>query len=318
MKYKYLNSFALIAVVSVLATSCIKDDYPTLTTQGSTFVKILEARENQIFFSTFTDVKKVDLFSVRKDANSVAEADAATTVKLTRVDALIDEYNDENGTSFEYLPDSIYTTGIPRSGDVYDMSLASGEFAKEFTIQLDGSKWDIAHTYALAVVLSDIGGKKATTGLDTVITFISVKNKYDGSYTMTGTLTDVVVPTITAFSPWECEFHTSGPNSVVVYDPYYGDIYHAILSGPDRSVYGAFGMEITFDPVTNEVVSMTSPWAPAANTRDVLLDNSQTYFWDEATKTMDIKYYMLQPNQPIPAPYIRTTFIENYKYTGPR
>jgi Domain of unknown function (DUF1735)/Domain of unknown function (DUF4361) len=186
MNRKLINSIGLVAVLSVLLTACIKDDVTDTTTQGSTFIKILEAPSNALYYLPFTDVKTIDLFSLRKDANSETELNTATTVKMTIVPSILDDYNDANGETFELLPDSIYTTTITKAGNVYDMSLASGEFAKEFTIKLNGAKWDIAHKYAMPLVISDAGGKKMSTGRDTILAFISVKNKYDGIYHAAG------------------------------------------------------------------------------------------------------------------------------------
>lgn len=311
----------LLAIVSLSITSCIKDDVTEAGDigAGSTFIKIPEARENPLFFSVFSNVKPVDLFSIRKDANSKSELNTATTVKLTRVDALIDEYNDENGTSFEYLPDSLYTTNISSSGGVFDMSLAPGEFAKDFTIQLNGAKWDISHTYALAVVLSDIGGKKASAGLDTVITFISVKNKYDGVYDVAGDMVDVANSALTTATPFEYQLRTAGPTKNVGWSPDYGDYYVPILNAGAGSVYGSFCPIFEFDPATDKVVAVTNYYGqPAGNSRSAELDPSGVNQYDPATKTLKVKFFMKQPSVITVAPNIRVTFDWELTYKGER
>jgi hypothetical protein len=152
-------------------------------------VKILEAPENPLYFTPFTGINDIDLFSVRKDAKSPADLNSTTTVSIKSVKSLIEAYNDANGTDFELLPDSIYTVDIPNSGNEYDMSFAANEFAKPFTIHLNGDKWDLAHKYAFAAVISHVDGNaKISTGKDTVITFLSVKNKYDANYRITATV----------------------------------------------------------------------------------------------------------------------------------
>jgi hypothetical protein len=186
MKGKILNYITLAGFIFLLFTSCIKDDVTDTTDHGSNFIKILESPENSFFYLPFTDVKKIDLFSLRKDAKSESELNMATTVKLTSVPSLITAYNTKNTETFELLPDSLYTTAITKSGNVFDMSLAAGQFAKEFTIQLNGGKWDMSHKYAMAFVLSDVGGSKLTFDKDTIIVFIAVKNIYDGDYHAAG------------------------------------------------------------------------------------------------------------------------------------
>jgi len=182
MKGKKFNYITLACFIILSFTSCIKDDITDTTDQGSNFIKILESPENSFFYLPFSDVKKIDLFSLRKDARSEAELNTATTVKLTSVPALITAYNAKNSETFEPLPDSLYTTTITRSGNVYDMSLVAGQFAKEFTINLNGGKWNMSHKYAMALVLSDVGGNKKTFEKDTIIVFVAVKNIYDGDY----------------------------------------------------------------------------------------------------------------------------------------
>jgi hypothetical protein len=182
MKGKILNYTTLAGLIILSFTSCIKDDVTDTTDQGSNFIKILESPENNFFYLPFSDVKKIDLFSLRKDPRSEGELNTPTTVKLTSVPALITAYNTINSETFEPLPDSIYTTTITKSGNVFDMSLAAGQFAKEFTINLNGGKWDMSHKYAMALVLSDVGGNKKTFDKDTIIVFIAVKNIYDGDY----------------------------------------------------------------------------------------------------------------------------------------
>jgi Domain of unknown function (DUF1735) len=323
MKYKFLNLTALFALVITLFMSCIKDDIQELGDSGHTFIKFQEAPENKLYFSPFTNIDTLDLFSTRKDANSSSSFNTPTTVTLTSMPELIDTFNYNNNSSFEPLPDSLFTllnAAFTKTATGYTVNFASGDFARDFTIALNGAKWNVSHTYALAFSLAAAGDNIAlASAKDTIMVFLSVKNKYDGKYTVTGSLTDNVVATISGWYPWDCEFQTSGPNSVVVFDPYWPGIYHAIKSGTDRSVYGNFGLEITFDPVTNNVVSIINVYGqPAPNTRAVLMDAGNTYHWDESSKTMDVKYFMTQTSLVPDPPYIRTTYIENYKYTGPR
>ena len=72
MKEKISNYITLAGFITILFTSCIKDDITDTTDHGSTFIKILEAPENSLYYLPFSDVRKVDLFSLRKDARSEA------------------------------------------------------------------------------------------------------------------------------------------------------------------------------------------------------------------------------------------------------
>jgi hypothetical protein len=322
---KYIKNIRLLILITGIVTvinACQKTAVTKpIGDDGKTYLKIIEAPENQLYFSPFSDIKTIDLFSARKDANSSASLNINTKANLKSLPALIDTFNDHNGTFFEMLPDSLFVinnSAITKTATGYSIDFKPGSFANEFTIGLNGAKWDVSHTYALAFALSSGDSVTVIPSLDTIIVFLSVKNKYDGKYTATGSMVDGINAALSGFYPWECEFRTSGPNSVQIYDPFFDAIYHAIKNGADRSVYGAFGLEITFDPVTDAVISITNVYSPAPNTRDALLDNANTYYWNSSNKSLDVKYYMTQKSLVPVAPHIRTTFIENFKYTGPR
>lgn len=191
MKYiNSLKSFTVVAGLVTLLSSCEK----TLVTKpigdaGSTYLKIPEAPENPLYFTPFSDVKTVTLFSVRKDANSNKSLNTPSKGVLTSIPGLIDTYNTDNGTNFEQLPDSIFALQSPaltKTATGYELSFEPGDFAKEFTIGLNGAKWDVSHSYAVAFSLSSNDGGIVYPSLDTVIAFLSVKNEWDAIYTVTG------------------------------------------------------------------------------------------------------------------------------------
>lgn len=320
MKFKFLNLLALFGITSLLLTSCIKDDVKELGDAGSTFVKILEAPEKPLYFSPFTDVRKVDLFSVRRDANSSGELNSNATVKLTLNEALIDEYNDENNTNYELLPDSLYTLVDPSmklSATEYAVNFGSGDFAKEFTINLNGAKWDIAHTYAMAFNITDSAGKKLTDGKDQIIVLISVKNAWDGVYEVSGTLTDLVAPTILGYYPLKWDLVTSGPNTITVFDrEYTGTPTHIIESGGSLSQYGTFGLVFDIDPATNKITNIRNYYGEFAGgfKRNAALDPTGINAYDPDTKTFHVKYLLQQGDNRD----TRTIFDETWKYVGER
>ncbi len=190
----FLVRYCLMAVsLSSLMTSCIKDDLVPLTDQGTTSVRFYEGSENKIYFSPFTTVRKVDLFNIRKDANSNASLQQPTAVKLTASRAMLDAYNKSHNETFEWLPESLYTLasteGIQKNSDGYTFNFASGDFAKDLSINLDGSKWDLSRKYAVAYAISDAGGATIKPSNDSIIVFVSIKNQYDGTYRSTGYFT---------------------------------------------------------------------------------------------------------------------------------
>ncbi|HEX2535660.1 MAG TPA: DUF1735 domain-containing protein, partial [Chitinophagaceae bacterium] len=256
---KLFNLFTLAGLTSLLLASCIKDEVKDLTTEGDTFLKFLEAPEKVHYFSPFTDVKTVDLFSLRKDANSQSSLNMGGTVKLERNDALVDSFNSHNNESYELLPDSLYTLASPaftKTAAGYDVTFAPGDFSKELTIQLNGAKWDIAHKYALGFTIVDSANMNVNEGKRDIVVMIAVKNKYDGIYRLTGFHNR---PTLDF--PYDTEVHliTAGPNSVIFYWPLAGSIGHPIGQGPDNDLswYGAsIAPVIVFDPATDLVTEV--------------------------------------------------------------
>jgi hypothetical protein len=341
MKIRLFKYLTIALATSLFFSSCIKDEVVELTDQGSTLVKVLEAPENAIFFSPFTTIEKVNLFSLRKDAPSGAELNTPTTITLTKKPELIDEYNAANAASFEWLPDSLYTLGesITQSGNDYVFNFAAGDFAREFTINLDGSKWDLAYKYAMAFTISNADGKKIDSGKQDILVMISIKNKWDGVYEVTGTSLDTYAPYLMDINtflsspqniygiepPMQYELRTVSATKCALYDNYFYGGYYIPLSVDngdgtyDYSAYGSFSPIIEFNPESNEVISVTNYYGqPASNGRSAELASDGINQYDEATKTMQIKFYMLQPPVIPDPPYIRVTFDQSWKYIGER
>jgi len=238
MKQKFLKYFSLgIVLTSVLFTSCRKDDFiseddpqATLTT-GKTFIKIAEGPVNNIYFTPFTEVRNVNLFTVRKDAANSADQATATSIQLTSAPDVITKYNTDNGEDYVALPESIYTlvtnSSIVKTATGYTFNFAPGEFAKELRILLDGSKYDLSKKYAVAFNVTNAGNATLTASTQkSILVLISIKNAYDGIYDVTGTLTDAnglyggTYPAVFSLT-------TSAASSVRYYD--FGEDYPNVL-----------------------------------------------------------------------------------------
>lgn len=308
-------------------SSCIKKEVTPLADEGKTFIKILEGPENKVFLSPFTGIKSVPLYSVRRDANSNASLQQTAPITLTRIDAMVTRYNADNGTDYELLPDSLYTlgAGIAKSGNTYTFDMVAGDFAKEFAINLNGSKWDLSKKYALGFALTSVGSNAAkASGKDSVIALISVKNKYDGVYSVTGTMLDITNALFVGTYPLEWELQTTGTSSCVVVDNVQlGIPGHVFNSAGDpttpNTYYGSYGLVVNFDLATDAITSVTNYYGqPAGNTRSAALDPSGANRYTAASKTIDIKYYMIQPSAVPASPNIRVFFNEKWSYLRAR
>ena len=325
MKNIISKSLLALGMLAVILSSCIDDDLTPLGDQGQTLVKILEGPEQTFFFSPFTEVKTMDAFSLRKDANSNSTLKTASIFVLTQSQAMIDSFNVHNGETFEALPDDFFKLTNPafeKSGDGYKVNFASGDFSKEFSIELDGSKWtDLGKKYALAFEVSDPGGYHLSSSKDSIIVFFSIKNKYDGNYEVEATapMVDVTNASLTGYYPLNSNLHTVGPNSVVMYCITYlgGHQGHPIKNGTADSWYGNFAPVFNMDDA-GKVTSVTNFYGQVTNAsgRSARLDPTGVNKFtinDDGSKTLEVKYIMVQAGG-----VDRTFFTEKWTYKGAR
>ena len=261
MKHKFFYNIAFITLSCILFAGCIKNEVVELGDAGKTRIKIAEAPEYPFFLDAFTGTKSISLFSVRRDANSQAELNKPATVTIKLDPAAVAAYNTAHGTNYELLPDSLYTLGAgitSTGGGNYTFNFAPGEFSKDFLINLNGSKWDLSHKYAFPVTITDAGGYEIGADKETVISLISVKNKYDGKYSvLSGTVTRYTSPGVPANDALsgsvagnpDLILTTVGPNTVEI-----SNLQWANASG---GVGGIANLRLTVDPVTN-LVTMSS------------------------------------------------------------
>ncbi|MBL0302341.1 MAG: DUF1735 domain-containing protein [Cytophagaceae bacterium] len=346
---KHFVKILVAFVLPFFATSCIEDNLVKLTDQGSMFIstyfpgkeKKATAEEleekpienkyrstaNKLYFSPFKEVKKVDLLNIRRNVPSEAVLQTSTTVKLIEAPEILDTYNEENETNFEWLPSSIFNLsdnpGVTVAGKEVTINFGSGDFAKDLTINLDGSKWDLAKKYAVAYKITDTGNGKLS-GDDYIITLISVKNKWDGIYDVTSsTMVDVTnaafTSAFTSGESYQYALETVSPTQCVIKDNTFGlnAPFFIFYTGSGLSYYGAFGLIVEFDPATDKIVAVTNYHGqPAANTRAALLEPTGTNAYNNGT--IDIKWHMTQSSVVAAAPHIRTTWTETWKYAKAR
>ncbi|WP_158557117.1 DUF1735 domain-containing protein [Mucilaginibacter conchicola] len=341
MKNNITKYLLLACSAMVLFSACRKDSFEgdSAAGKGKDFVRITEGKVRSQFFSPFTTINEINMFSVRKDAASDGALNKANTFVLTDLgQAYITKYNTEHGTDYELLPTNMYTqktdASIVKAGNTLTFNFAAGDFAKNYILNVDGSKFDPSKKYVIAYVLSNTGGLTAKAGKDTIISAIALKNKYDGVYSVDGSMQDFTNSTLghineflssasntTGVSaPMEYELRTISATKCELYDNYFfGGNYIPIRSGTSYSQYGSFALVVEFDPATDKVVAVTNYYGqPAGNTRSAQLDPSGTNAYDAGAKTVKIKYRMLQPSVVVAPPNIRTVWDETWTYIGER
>ena len=197
MKTRILQYTLLGCSLMFLFSACRKDSFKGTQTgqSGKTFVYIEQAQENDLHFLPFTDTKVVTVFTVRRDAASTADLNKAVTITMTSQDLVA--YNKANGTDYIPIPATLAVQtadpSITTSATGVTMNFAAGEFAKNYSLNIDGSKFDASKHYAVLLKITNTGGFTAQhaadgTPQDIILVTLGVKNIYDGDYHAVGTI----------------------------------------------------------------------------------------------------------------------------------
>jgi hypothetical protein len=291
MKTRFLTFLTLAVITVAGVTSCIKDEVTPLTTEGEAFLKLSEAPEYKLFLAPFTDVRKISLFTVVRDAANSSQLNTAATVKLTnKGKAAVDAYNTAHGTDYELLPDSLYTLagGITNAGAVYTVPLAPGDFAKK---------------YALAFTITDSAGINISDGIKDVIVLISVKNKYDGVYSLRAKMLDwdaaYGISNVAWLWPYDVSMITSSATSLNLFSDAHGTYIHpAMTSALGPTGFGVTNPRFTFDLTTDKIIDVKNDIVNPSNGRAFKLNTAYDSRYDPASKTIYAAIILTQPGRP--------------------
>jgi hypothetical protein len=321
-----------VFLLAALMVSCVPEQQ-SMGDAGQTIVKIRPAMEGGfklIVLEPVTTPQTFELLDIRRDIPNNADLMSTTVVELTINAGVLGPYNTENETQFEILPTNVYNTVPAASGGKYTLTFNPGEIQKTITLNIPNAyQLDFGKQYALGYVMKVISGPGlvSETSGDSLICQILPKNVYDGVYTVTALspMVDVLNSGLTGYYPFTYHLITTGANTCDAYlidvenDGYWDGYYHPITSGGAMSVYGSFGLTLTFDPTTGAVTSLTNPWGnPPSNTRMPALDPSGVNKWDSQSKNITLKYWMKQPSLVPDPPNIRTSYDEFWTYKGKR
>jgi hypothetical protein len=323
---KIFNSFILSGASALLligGTGCLKDSFVEDGLAGPEIFKspklieIMGSRDattsynssSVVSFDIGTEAVTGNLVNVRLAANDPAPEDI--TVQLELAPELLEAYNDTNATHLEELPSSIYTVAPS------DLTVVIPKGEREGHLQITVVPNDLlSGEYALAFRIKSVSNPEyiISGNWNNHVVIVGVKNEFDGVYEVTGTMVDMVNPALTGLFPMTVHLVTTGPSSVVMFDPVgFHDFIHPISNAGNFSGYGSFAPEFTFDADGNITSVVNAYGQPAGNGRSAGLDPSGVNKYDKATKTMRVKYFMYQPGTTV-----RTTFDETYTYEGPR
>ena len=303
-------------------TSCEKEEIKD--GGGKTLVKIKDGGGDPVVLPLDVNppTETILIADLRKDPMSEADANTATTVTITNTQAYLNAYNTAHSTSYELLPTAAYTitagSGVAVSGNTWTVNLAAGELARPIYITLNKAQMDLSKSYAFGLQITQTSTGSVSLGSGTSIINVLVKNKFDGVYEVTGTMVDAANAALTGLFPFEYHLITTGERTVAGFDPeYWEDYFIPILNAGAVSGYGSFSPVFTFD-ANNNITAVTNRWGqPAGNTRYAQLDPTGINKWDPATRNIDVKFFMFQPNT-VPLPNPRVSFSWHMAYVGSR
>jgi hypothetical protein len=290
MKLTSLKLFSFVAAASLLFAACDKNE-GTLDGAGQTIVKLPQGAEEKValaldFKPGLTDVVLLD---VRRDAPNSGELSKAITVKIKNDPAIVTAYNTAHNTSYIPLPAAAYQVdpSNPFNGTDWTVTFNAGEHAKPILIKLDPTQLDLSKQYALGFTITDAGGAKIATDLQSAIIEVGVKNAYDGIYrVVSGNVQRYTAPGVPettgnlngplAGNP-DVTLTTIGANTVEITGLQWAN-------GSGSGVAGINNLRATIDPITG-AVTMTS-------IQNATLTNwtGKVNMYDRATKTFYLAF----------------------------
>jgi hypothetical protein len=251
----------------------------------------------------------VTFLTVRLAANEVAPEDITVTIDTTGTNGKLSAYNTATGKSIVRLPNSFYT---------FDggLSVVIPKGAREgyLKIKTNAFAFDPSTTYGLAFKIGSINktGYIASQNFGEYITTIGAKNKYDGNYSLSGYHNRV--PYNFRYVEQSMDMITTGASTVAFYYNDAGDFGHPIGVGVGQtSWYGnTMAPQITFDPVTDVVTSVTNGYTAAGAAVVTLFTGAGSFpsRMDPATKTIYVCWNY--NGNPLRA------FFDTLTYVGPR
>lgn len=316
MKNNTIKLIASAIVCMLFFSGCIKDkEYDNnmrgiLLDKNSKLIEIAGPTDG--FYSLNLNSSNADTTVNLVLVRLVSAEPAAQDIKVTLVldTSLVSSYNAAHGTTFTIPDASDYS--LP------SLTVTIPKGSREGYLKIVTTPDNFIGTnHAIGFRLASVSDPsiKLSGNYNKQVIRLGVLNLYDGHYTVTGTMVDITNATLTGFYPLEWDLVTNGSGQVIVYDrDYTGTPTHIINTAAGLSQYGSFGLIVNFEPGLNKIVSVTNFYGqPASNGRSAQLDPSGENRFDPVTRTIKIKYFMLQPGSAI-----RTTFDETWTYVGPR
>ncbi|MBI5856540.1 MAG: DUF1735 domain-containing protein [Sphingobacteriales bacterium] len=327
---KRILSFSLLAAaLAVAVTGCLKDkgfdnhtygiNDPDTQPPGVGF-PLGGKPKNDVGLDLSSSPQVINgLAFVNLESGNPASSDVHVTLSNNST-ALVGAYNTANGTNIQVLPSA--TWSVPTA-----LTIPAGGRNIEVPITVSTTAALNANLqYAIGLTITAVdGGYKIADNLKNLFIVISVKNKYDGKYTMVGRFYHPSVePTFQQHVTFFVECHTTGPNSVDIYWPLIPG-YNTPLSsgGLPACCFTNQTLGLQINPATNVVTCVNSH--PSAGISYSQITSSGSFgfpvfnpsMWDDVNKRFNISFgYSLTGGTVVAG--VSRAWIETLTRTGPR
>lgn len=285
---KILKYISLALALPLLLNSCLKDDELIGPDADGAISNVIEFGNPAAPTSGVTSSIPLYALSFDMDPEGVldlkvkcvganpAESDIKVTIAIDN--SLLNKYNEENGTEYVALPTAQYSLGTAEA------TIKKGEREAIITVNLKPSLFTFDEEYALGFKISSVSSGVVSGNFGQIVTAISGKNPYDGSYTLETSANTSLVPSASK----SVSLVTVGANRVML----------------SPGLLGTYSNEVYYniDPVTNKV-TVECPSLGVQTPQDTRSN------WDPATQTLTVFWKQEGGGR---------TFEEVFKYVGPR
>jgi hypothetical protein len=284
-----LNKYSglLLFVLLTGASSCLKEDPALDPKETNNVVEIYSlvptptASPADAVYPLYTqsfDIVPTAEFKVQVSYSGAEVAPEDITVTLGLDPQALTDYNDEQGTTYQFVSPNLYTV------DSWVVTIPKGQRLGTATVTFKPSIFDPSKTYGFPVKILSTSLGQISSNFGTVIYAIGAKNKYDGVYQLRGFHNR---PGLDAPYNEEVYMITSGANSIYMFWPALGAPAHPLNGGV--TYYGSFTTNFYFDVATNKLTNWDLK--PYATTVTPSMGPATDSRYDPATKKIYAQYY---------------------------
>ncbi|QOR76259.1 MAG: DUF1735 domain-containing protein [Thermoflavifilum sp.] len=257
---KYIQPILLITIWTAFA-GCLKNNqyYVDLSkVSPSIQLPLAAANLNGVVTFSFNVSNTPDTLPVYVNVASPNPLNTPVTATLGLDTAYLNQYNTNNGTNYELLPDSTYSvTG-------WDLTVPAGQRLAFTNVIIYTTKINASKSYILPITI--VKSSLPIENWNHLLLNIGARNQYDGVYVLTGYASHPTNATLTGpYGPINVDLITSGINSVVMFQQ------HPWSNSSNSVLPSGYQPNYTIDPntfqvtVTNQVFGNTVLNSPGYN-----------------------------------------------------